>query len=84
MDKLYRHRPSPTADATLFTQFALTSPYSKTPGRLRTYDLKSDALSLLSSESRGHIRSVEMERVGCSCNSRNQQRNLYIPPVPNG
>jgi len=62
MDKLYRHRPSPTADATLFTQFALTSPYSKTPGRLRTYDLKSDGLSLFSSELRGHIRSVERER----------------------
>ena len=62
MDKLYRHGPSPTADATLFMRFALTSPKAKTPGRLRTFELKSDALSLFSSESHGHIRSVEMER----------------------
>jgi hypothetical protein len=62
MDKLYRHGPSPTADATLFMRFAHTSPNAKTPGRLRTFELKSDGLSLFSSELRGHIRSVERER----------------------
>jgi hypothetical protein len=64
LDKLYRRRPSPTADATLFTRSALASPNAKTPGRLRTYELKIDALSLFFSESRRYIRSVEMERDG--------------------